>query len=63
MLIRRKTPCPQCTHLFLSLSVGLLLDVVLGTALLGLAGVVLLLVLGLGSRVTGDARDGTSHSS
>lgn len=33
----------------------------LGTALLGLAGVVLLLVLGLGARVTRDAGDGAAH--
>jgi len=45
----------------LGLSLGLLLDVVLGTALLGLAGVVLLLVLGLGGRVARDARDGAAH--
>lgn len=35
----------------------------LGTALLGLAGVVLLLVLGLGGRVAGDASDGAAHRS
>lgn len=45
----------------LGLSLSLLLDVVLGTALLGLAGVVLLLVLGLGARVTRDAGDGAAH--
>lgn len=45
----------------LGLSIGLLLDVVLGTALLGLAGVVLLLVLGLGGRVAGDTGDGAAH--
>lgn len=33
----------------------------LSTALLRLAGVVLLLVLGLGSRVAGDAGDGAAH--
>lgn len=47
----------------LGLSLGLLLDVVLGTALLGLAGVVLLLVLGLGGRVAGDTSDGAAHGS
>lgn len=35
----------------------------LGTALLGLAGVVLLLVLGLSSRVAGDTGDGAAHRS
>lgn len=39
----------------LGLGLGLLLDVVLGTALLGLAGVVLLLVLGLGRLVASNA--------
>lgn len=33
----------------------------LGAALLGLAGVVLLLVLGLGGRVARDPRDGAAH--
>lgn len=35
----------------------------LGTPLRGLAGVVLLLVLGLGGRVAGDAGDGAAHGS
>lgn len=48
------------SHL-LGLGLSLLLDVVLGTALLGLAGVVLLLVLSLGGRVAHDAGDSTAH--
>lgn len=52
----------ESSHL-LGLGLGLLLDVVLGAALLGLAGVVLLLVLGLGGRVARDSRDGAAHGS
>ena len=48
------------------LSISLLLDVVLGTTLLSLAGIVLLLVLGLRtgiSRQAGDtSTDGTRHA-
>lgn len=52
-----------CHDSLLGLSLSLLLNVVLGTALLGLASVVLLLVLGLGGRVASDAGDGATHSS
>ena len=42
------------------LSFGLLLDVVLGAALLSLADIVLVLILGLGRLVTGDTGEGAA---
>lgn len=54
-----QTPMLQA-HLLLGLSLGLLLDRSLSAALLGLAGVVLLLILGLGGLVARQAGDGTT---
>lgn len=61
MLIPSSKSKGELNLLLLGLGLSLLLDVVLSTTLLSLAGVVLLLVLSLCSRVASDARDGTAN--